>query len=86
MNSNVTRRNFLKTTSIAGFGALILPNSLFSYSSTFKTDKKVRLGFIAIGYRGQAHLEEMLKRDDVEVVALADPDSRMMAMGQKING
>jgi hypothetical protein len=39
----------------------------------------VRLGFIAVGLRGQTHLEEMLKRDDVEIVAMADPDKKMMA-------
>lgn len=84
MNPNVTRRNFLSTTAAVGFGALILPNSLFSYNINFQIDKKVRLGFIAMGYRGQAHLEEMLKRDDVEIVAFADPDPRMLAMGQKL--
>ena len=41
MNPNVTRRNFLSTTAAAGFGALILPNSLFSYNANFQTDKKV---------------------------------------------
>lgn len=43
---------------------------------------KIRLGFIAVGLRGQTHLEEMCKRDDVEIVAMADPDKKMMAMAQ----
>ena len=84
MDSHFSRRNFLKTTSLAGFGALIMPNSLFSYTNNFQKDKKVRLGFIAIGFRGQAHLEEMLKRTDVEIVAFADPDPRMLKMGQDL--
>jgi hypothetical protein len=42
MNPNFTRRNFLSTATMAGFGALILPNSLFSYNSNFQNDKKVR--------------------------------------------
>jgi hypothetical protein len=33
---------------------------------------------IAVGLRGQLHLSEMLKRNDVEVIAMADPDKRMM--------
>lgn len=82
MSTDINRRNFLKTTSIAGFGALILPNSLFSFSS--EGPKKVRLGFIAVGYRGQAHLHEMLKRNDVEIIAFADPDKRMLASAQKL--
>ncbi len=82
MESTLNRRNFIKTASIAGFGALILPQSLFS--ATNDVTKKVRLGFIAMGFRGQAHLEEMLKRDDVEIVAFADPDKGMLASGQKL--
>jgi predicted dehydrogenase len=52
----------------------------------FAAEKKstVKLGFIGVGLRGQTHLEEMLKRDDVEVMALADPDSQMMAMAQAL--
>lgn len=45
---------------------------------------KVRLGFIAVGLRGQTHLEEMLKRQDVEIVAFADPDKKMMAAAQAL--
>ena len=37
---------------------------------------------IAVGLRGQSHLEEMLKRNDVEIVAMADPDKGMMAAAQ----
>lgn len=82
MSTDISRRNFLKTTSIAGFGTLILPDSLFAFPSD--DQKKIRLGFIATGYRGQAHLEEMLKRDDVEIVAFADPDKRMLDLAQKL--
>ena len=39
---------------------------------------------IAVGLRGQSHLEEMLKRNDVEIVAMADPDKGMMAAAQKL--
>lgn len=34
----------------------------------------VRVGFIGVGSRGRLHMEEMLKRKDVEIVAIADPD------------
>lgn len=70
------RRDFVKASTLAGIGALVLPNSLFA--GQLPTDRKVRLGFIAVGYRGQSHLEEMMKRDDVEIIALADPEPRMM--------
>jgi len=45
---------------------------------------KVRMGMIAVGLRGQSHLEEFLKRKDVEVVAMADPDKYMMKQARKL--
>lgn len=77
----MNRRAFLQNTSMAGIGALIVPSSLFSFSSN---TKKVRIGMIAVGLRGQVHLDELLKRDDVEVIAMADPDDRMIKRAQKI--
>lgn len=77
----MNRRAFLQNTSMAGIGALIVPSSLFSFSNN---TKKVRIGMIAVGLRGQVHLDELLKRDDVEVIAMADPDDRMIKRAQKI--
>lgn len=48
----------------------------------YSVKEKVRLGFIAVGFRGQNHIEEMLKRNDVEIVAFADPDPGMMIHAQ----
>ncbi len=39
---------------------------------------RVRVGIIGVGLRGQNHLAMMLQRDDVDVIALADPNPRMM--------
>lgn len=77
----MNRRDFIKTNGIAGLGALILPNSVFS-GTLF--NKKVNVGLIAVGFRGQVHLNELLRRDDVEVTAIADPDPRMVEMALKI--
>ncbi|MEO6327396.1 MAG: Gfo/Idh/MocA family oxidoreductase [Ginsengibacter sp.] len=73
------RRKFIRHSVLAG-AVLSLPKNLQAFAEEKKT--KVRIGFIAVGLRGQTHLEEMLKRDDVEVVAMADPDKKMMAMAQ----
>ena len=72
----MNRRNFVKRSSLLGAGALILPNSMFAFNSS-KT-KKVKLGFIAVGFRGQSHIAELLKRNDVEIIAIADPDKVMV--------
>jgi hypothetical protein len=76
------RRDFVKTSATLGAGGLLLPHALGGAFSP--VDKKVRLGLIAVGFRGQAHLDEMLKRNDVEIVAMADPDAGMMATAQQM--
>ena len=40
---------------------------------------RVGIGIIGTGLRGQNHIEMMLERPDVDIVALADPDPRMLA-------
>jgi predicted dehydrogenase len=74
---NSTRRDFIKTSAVAGLGFSILPSS-----SVFSKDKdtKVRLGFIGVGMRGQNHLELALRRADVDVVAICDMQQRMIDM------
>lgn len=78
----INRRNFITHTAIAGAGIALMPQSIKAMGMIKK--EKVRLGIIAVGLRGQVHLEEMLKRNDVEVVAIADPDKGMIAAAQKI--
>ncbi len=77
MNS---RRDFLKTTALAGVGLSVLSSPLYAGAS----DTKLRLGFIGVGLRGQSHLELALLRNDVEVVALCDIQQRMMDMSLKM--
>lgn len=82
MTFHYDRRKFLKQTALAGAGIAFLQSPLSVFAAEQQT--KVRIGMIAIGLRGQLHLSEMLKRDDVEVIAMADPDKQMMAMAQAI--
>lgn len=77
----MNRKEFIKTGSLAGLGALILPNSVFS-GTLFKS--KVNIGLIGVGLRGQNHLDTLLRRDDVKISAIADPDERMIGMTLKI--
>lgn len=74
---NSTRRDFIKTSAVAGLGFSLLPSS-----SVFAKDAltKVRLGFIGVGMRGQNHLELALLRSDVDVVAICDIQQRMIDM------
>src|ERR1700730_1064142 len=81
-NHNYDRRKFIRDSTMAGIG-LSLMNTPFQLLASEKKEI-VRLGMIAVGLRGQTHLEEMMKRNDVEVVAMADPDKAMIARAQKI--
>jgi len=82
MHENYNRRKFIRDTTIAGAAVSVLNNPFKSFASPKKTT--VRIGMLAVGLRGQSHLDEMLKRNDVEVVAMADPDKGMMASAQKL--
>ncbi|MGY0041330.1 Gfo/Idh/MocA family protein [Pedobacter sp. NJ-S-72] len=44
--------------------------------------EKVKIAMIGVGLRGQNHLALLLKRDDVELVAMCDVDSRMLDMAK----
>ena len=82
MEKKYSRRQFVKDVTVSGIaaGAIHAPLKLFASS---KKDI-VKIGMIATGLRGQSHLEEFLKRNDVEIVAMADPDKGMMASAQKL--
>ena len=70
------RRNFIKKTAlVAGVGGSIASSFFTAGAGVSKEgdkDKKVRLGFIGVGLRGQNHLELVLERKDCVVIALAD--------------
>ena len=76
----IDRRNFIKTTTIAGAGLAIAPNLAFGKGPS---DTKLRLGFIGVGLRGTWHLENSLKRKDVEVAAICDIDPVRLEICQK---
>ncbi|SJZ93157.1 Gfo/Idh/MocA family protein [Sediminibacterium ginsengisoli] len=81
MNTPLPRRDFIRNSSLAGIAAgLSLP--ALQAQHTEKTNK-VRIGMIGVGLRGQNHLNMMLQRDDVDVIAFADPDTQMIAAAQQ---
>ena len=81
-----TRREFIKTASIASFATLVLPNTLFGNILYPQNQplKKIKIGIIGTGLRARNHIELLAKRDDVEVVAYADPDPIMLKAAQEI--
>lgn len=86
MSKHLNRRTFLQQTALAG---AVLASSGLSTEAVAqqkapgmlneKPKTKLNLGFIGTGLRGQDHLGLALMRDDCEVLAIADPDPRMVA-------
>lgn len=76
------RRKFLQQTGLLTLGSIAAPQIIFA--STNGIEKKVRIGLIGVGLRGQNHLDVLLRRNDVLVTALADPDTKMLSMADKL--
>ncbi|MFM7153004.1 MAG: Gfo/Idh/MocA family protein [Bacteroidota bacterium] len=85
MSNKLNRRTFLQNSVLAG-AALVVPAATIDKQTAGtpfilngKPKDKLRLGFIGTGLRGQSHVELALMRADCEVVAIADPDPKMVA-------
>lgn len=73
----MNRRKFIRQTGMATIAGAYSLSGIRAYAATQKD--RVRMGIIGTGMRGQNHIEMMLERADVDIVALADPDPRMLA-------
>ena len=77
----MNRKEFIRTTGIAAASLALGTERSFLREWT---DNKVKIGIIGTGLRGQDHLELLLKRPDVEVIAICDVDQRMLKMAGEI--
>ena len=73
----MNRRKFIRQTGMASIAGAYSLSGIRAYAATQKD--RVRVGIIGTGMRGQNHIEMMLERSDVDIIALADPDPRMLA-------
>lgn len=71
------RHEFLK---MSGTAAAAITMGSFSnlFAADRKADPKVKLVMIGVGLRGQNHLNLVLRRDDVELVAICDINASML--------
>lgn len=73
------RRKFISNSLLLSSSTALFPTILTGIQ---EEQKKVRLGFIGVGLRGQSHLEMAMYRPDVEVVAICDIDPKAIAIAQ----
>lgn len=71
----MNRREFVKNSSLTAAAITILPEQTI-FAGVAAT--KLKIAIIGVGLRGQNHLDLLLKRDDVELVAICDVDPRML--------
>jgi len=76
----MNRKEFVKTTAMATAAFTLPAINLFAAND----DTKVRIGLMGTGLRGQNHLELLLRRSDVDVIAICDVDDRMLGMAKDI--
>ena len=80
MANKINRRDFIKTTATAGAAATLMPTSLFSSPAK----KRVKMGFIGTGLRGQGMLWLTTKYPEVEIPAICDIDDGMIENALRI--
>ncbi|WP_339708479.1 Gfo/Idh/MocA family oxidoreductase [uncultured Kriegella sp.] len=75
------RRSFIKKTTMTGAGIALLPNLTLG-NGLSKGSQKLRVGVIGVGLRGTNHLNNLLKREDVVVIAICDIDPNRIQIAQ----
>jgi len=70
-----SRRGFVKQSALVGAGIALSPQLSFG-SNSILGKEKLNVGLIGVGLRGTNHLNNVLLRDDVNVVAICDIDER----------
>lgn len=69
------RKEFIKQAGLAAASVAVLPSTqLFAGAPA----EKLKVVMMGVGLRGQNHLDLLLRRDDVEVIAVCDIDDRML--------
>jgi hypothetical protein len=70
----MNRRSFVKNAGLTAAGFSLLPSGVLADAQ----EQRAKLAFIGVGLRGQGHLDNALRRKDVDVVAICDIDERML--------
>ena len=75
------RRSFIKKTALAGTAMATLPNYSFGISNSILKEK-LNVGMIGVGLRGSNHMNNLLQRDDVNIIAICDIDDARIQLAQ----
>lgn len=75
-NGNVTRRQFLTRTAAASLLTVpwLLPASVRGADGAVAPNERINVGLIGIGAMGSGHLNVLVSRPEVQLLAVCDPD------------
>lgn len=72
-NNPLSRRGFLKASALSAAGVMIVPRHVLGGKGFIAPSDKVNIGIIGAGGKGRQNTENLLKLEDVQVTAIADP-------------
>lgn len=71
--SNFSRRHFLKATAATATAFSFLPRHVLGGPKFVGPNEKVNVAIVGCGGQGRSNIKELLKLDDVRIIAIADP-------------
>ena len=71
--NNIPRREFIKGAAISSLGLIILPRHTMGGKRYIPPSDKVNIGIIGAGGQSMYSIRELLKLEDVQLTAIADP-------------
>lgn len=77
----MNRKEFVRNTTLAAASMAFMPSGSMLAATA---EKKIRIALIGTGLRGQGHLDLLLRRDDVDLVAICDVDDHMLSSAKNI--
>jgi hypothetical protein len=75
----MNRKSFIRNTSLTAASFALSP-----MARAFAADVKVKIAIIGVGLRGQNHLDLLLRRSEVDIVAICDVDNRMLEAAKEL--
>lgn len=72
----MNRKEFIKNTGLTAAGLAVLPSA--NAFAKAKADTKVRIAVIGTGARGSNHVDLLLRREDVDLVAICEVEARAL--------
>lgn len=73
MKKKLSRRHFIRNTTLSAAGFTIVPRHVLGGSGFIAPSDKVNVGIVGVGGRGRRNVEALLQLEDVQITALADP-------------